>query len=117
MKLVIFGSRGYPFEDQVREYVRTLDPDVEVLVGDADGVDFWVAVECARTGRDFQVYRARWDVYGKQAGVVRNDIMANEADAGTGFWDGTSNGTRDMRDRLRARGKPVDMRLPQESLL
>jgi hypothetical protein len=117
MKLVIFGSRGYPFEEQVREYVRTLDPDVEVIVGDADGVDFWAADECAIARRPHRIFKARWDVYGKQAGIVRNDIMANEADAGTGFWDGSSNGTRDMRDRLRARGKPVDMRLPQESLL
>ena len=39
---------------------------------------------------------ANWDTFGKRAGYIRNQEMANNADALVAFWDEESKGTRHM---------------------
>ena len=41
-------------------------------------------------------FPADWDKYGKAAGFIRNEQMAQNADALVVFWDGKSRGTKNM---------------------
>ncbi len=55
-----------------------------------------------------ELYPADWNKHGRAAGPIRNQKMADHADALVAFWDGKSRGTKSMitiatRDELRVR--------------
>lgn len=49
-------------------------------------------------GIDLAIFPAEWDKYGKRAGYLRNEQMADHADSLIAFWDGKSKGTKHMID-------------------
>jgi hypothetical protein len=56
---------------------------------------------------DAVVREGRYGKYDATAGFRRNEEMAREADGLLAFWDGESSGTKDMIDRAREHGLPV----------
>lgn len=52
-------------------------------------------------------YPAEWKKYGKKAGIMRNAVMADNADALITYWDGISRGTKNMIDEARKKGLAV----------
>jgi alkanesulfonate monooxygenase SsuD/methylene tetrahydromethanopterin reductase-like flavin-dependent oxidoreductase (luciferase family) len=52
-------------------------------------------------------FPADWDTYGKRAGYLRNEQMAEYADALFAIWDGESKGTKHMIDIMLSKKKPV----------
>lgn len=112
MRVAIVGSRDYPDENAVREYVRSLPSDTIVVSGGARGVDSWAADEAWKQKLAIRIYRAKWEKHGRRAGFLRNlEIVAN-ADRIVAFWDGMSNGTRHTIDLARRSTKPVEIRSP-----
>ncbi|MEA1980842.1 MAG: hypothetical protein U9N54_07710, partial [candidate division Zixibacteria bacterium] len=49
-------------------------------------------------------FPANWNKYGKRAGYVRNEEMANNADALIAIWDGKSKGTNHMINIAKKKG-------------
>ena len=49
-------------------------------------------------GITVRYYPAYWSLYGKKAGYLRNEQMAQHADALVAFWDGESKDTKHMID-------------------
>ena len=112
--VIITGSRDFPHEKTVRDFVRLLATryrhHVDLYVGDARGVDHWAALEARNWNRrdkliGLQVFKADWDTLGKRAGYIRNEQMVRQALHAPGrvtrlfaFWDGKSNGTRHTID-------------------
>jgi hypothetical protein len=47
-------------------------------------------------GLPLEVYPARWELYGMNAGRLRNELMLGKAEAVLAVWDGESRGTRHM---------------------
>jgi hypothetical protein len=95
MNLLIAGSRDYPDLQEVRDLVKGLPAETQVIVGGARGVD--VAAEGAAIKRpDLPfpiVMQADWETYGKRAGYIRNEEMVKLADFAVVFWDGVSRGS------------------------
>ena len=56
---------------------------------------------------DYKVFMPEWDKYGKSAGIIRNEEMANLADILIAFWDGESAGTRHMIKCTGKLDKPI----------
>jgi hypothetical protein len=124
VKLAIFGSRGLSPTveeidaalDRVQLAVRVTRTGIvfaahgsvaEVISGNCPGVD-WAGEAWAKAhGIPFRKFIADWNKHGKAAGPIRNRQMAEVADAGIGWWDGTSSGTANMVCNLVALGKPV----------
>lgn len=79
--------------------------DLTIISGMARGADS-LAVSYANE-RDIKVIRmpANWDLYGKRAGYIRNDEMANVADMLIAFWNGQSRGTLNMITTMKRMGK------------
>jgi hypothetical protein len=108
MKTIIAGSRQCTDSDHL---LVALDkcgwiPSV-VISGNARGVDrlgeLWAEenkVPCIR-------YPANWEKYGSMAGPIRNEKMAEEADALIAIWDGKSKGTKHMIGAAKRRGLKV----------
>ena len=80
---------------------------IELISGHAPGADT-LGERYAREHKiKLRVFQARWDLYGKAAGVLRNQQMMEYALRRSAiavfFWDGSSRGTRDaIRRALKA---------------
>lgn len=114
-RVIVAGSRGFL---NARAAFQALDfvlgeklkkDDVVIVSGGAQGPDTlgkrWaeqtpIAVKCVE-------YPAEWAKYGRSAGMRRNEVMADNADALVAFWDGVSVGTKHMIERMVRMGKPV----------
>lgn len=109
-RIAVVGSREFPDEKLVREYVAGLEPnEVTIISGGARGVDSWAEDEAESWGIPTDIYPADWEAHGKSAGFRRNRTMVNEADVVVAFWDGESNGTRHSIKLAMDAGKPLDI--------
>ena len=108
MKIVIFGSRTI---NNMRELEKAIQdagyPITIVISGGARGVDTLAHTWATKNALPSYVLTANWNMYGKRAGILRNNEMASLADAGIAVWDGASRGTAHMISRMEAMGKPV----------
>ena len=86
--------------------------DLQILVGDANGVDFMVRLWhlsvnlTSKTILNLNVFKADWDKYGKAAGPIRNqEMLDQEPNIVIAFPGGK--GTADMVKRAKVVGLKV----------
>ncbi len=113
MKVLVCGSRMFALDGDGRKMVRhrldTLDP-THVVTGGANGPDEWAREWAVQTRIDHTVLYAKWEQYGRRAGVLRNNAMLDKnPDLVLAFWDGTSAGTAHTIEGARARHIPVEV--------
>lgn len=112
-KIVVFGSRSICDVNQIaRAIINSGYKQIPVLItGCAIGVD--QTAEYLLEDHVDQIVKcpANWKRFGKRAGMLRNELMAELADVGIAVWDGKSRGTKHMIDELRERNKPVFVEL------
>jgi hypothetical protein len=94
MRVAIVGSREYLDLDSVVSYVADLPIDTVVITGGAKGVDKTTEAAARRRGLEVVVHYANWNLYGKAAGQIRNQVVVDDCDRLVAFWDGTSPGTK-----------------------
>ena len=99
MKVIIAGSRNLWDSDklvQVAMLIFNKGPD-EVVCGGCPGIDI-AGWNWAKEWGDIstKMFTADWNKHGKSAGPIRNEEMAEYADALVAIWDGESRGTWDM---------------------
>lgn len=110
MRLVICGSRTitsgttvFACIDSARLRATT------VLSGMARGVDR-LAIRWAREHNiPVERFHADWPRHGRVAGMLRNALMVDSADALLAIWDGVSPGTRHAINFAKRFGKPVEV--------
>jgi len=105
IKLIIAGSRYYndlkDFEELTNRKVVDLlikgkDKNLEIISGGARGVDSMARIFANLYKFKFTEFPADWELYGRNAGVIRNIQMANYGTHLLAFWDGKSKGTGHM---------------------
>ena len=110
MKVIIAGSRHMPFSmfHLIDEAVKKSNFQVtEVVCGLARGADMFGGKWAVNNSIPVKTFPADWDEYGKAAGPIRNQQMAEYADALIVFiWDG-SRGSKDMLMRMERMKKPT----------
>lgn len=111
-RVAIVGSRWYPEQSHVRNFVMGLPKDTVVLSGGAKGVDSWAEKWARYYGLDVEVFPADWEKHGRRAGYLRNVDIVNACDRVVAFWDGASPGTRHTIEIARKAGKPVAIHRP-----
>jgi len=112
MVTVIAGSRGISDYEVLKCAVANSGFDItEVVQGGARGVDLMAARWAYEHGVPMREFAADWNTYGRAAGMIRNEIMAQYASMGDGgliaVWDGGSPGTRNMIDQAERYGLQV----------
>jgi uncharacterized phage-like protein YoqJ len=111
MRLIVAGSRNiqnYPLVKEEIDKMRNLFPSIRELVsGAARGVDSSAITYGIVHKILVTEYPALWEEFGKSAGKMRNELMAEYGDALLAIWDGESRGTKHMIDEMKKRGKPV----------
>lgn len=109
MKTIIAGSRTITNYAIVLEAIRNSGFQVtEVVCGGAAGVDSLGELYAFEMdGVSIKKFPANWSLYGKKAGHIRNQEMAEYAEALIAVWDGKSTGTQDMIARAQEKGLQV----------
>ena len=115
-RVIIAGSRDFTDYDKAEkalfEAFRSIDiiGPVRIVSGHCRGSDLLGEEFAARFSLMLSVFPAKWKMYGKSAGFVRNNEMARfacsddcQADL-IAFWDGKSRGTKMMIDIARKKG-------------
>lgn len=111
MKTIIAGSRTILNYWEVEKSVKDSGFLIsEVVCGGANGVDSLGR----KWGKNNQIpvkeFLANWNQFGKRAGYLRNEQMAEYADALIAVWDGKSKGTKHMIELAKHKGLEVFVR-------
>lgn len=112
-RVVIAGCRNYTNYNEARVFIdnclRRLRQKhtVIILSGGCRGADLLGERYALENGFPIERYPARWDIYGKAAGPMRNRRMAENGDYIICFWDGKSRGTQSMIAYAKSLGKPI----------
>lgn len=80
---------------------------IVVLCGMAKGADMAGRKYAEQRRFHVRYYPADWEQHGKKAGPIRNELMAQNADALVAFWDGQSSGTKNMIETAQRYGLAV----------
>lgn len=98
MRTIIAGSRTLEvsIERLHNIILESKIPITEIISGGAQGIDS-DAIDFASIAKiNYRVMYANWNKFGIRAGPVRNEEMAEVADALIAIWDGESKGTNHM---------------------
>lgn len=118
-RVIIAGSRNfndYPrLEKSVIEILKKIRPskELEIISGTANGADKMGERFALKYNVKIKRFPAQWDIYGKRAGYVRNNLMSEYAMENDNhgvliaFWDGKSKGTKMMIDIAERNGLEV----------
>ncbi len=112
MKTIIAGSRTIGDYCILIEAITACPWKITtVLSGGARGIDqlgeSWAWVREIPV----EVYPAKWNKYGRSAGVIRNELMLTHAEAVLAVWNGKSQGTDHMIRIAKKKGIPVYVHL------
>lgn len=75
-----------------------------IICGEARGADLLGKQYAHQHRIEVLSFPAEWNIYGSRAGYLRNEEMADHADALVAFWDGKSKGTKHMIQTAEKRG-------------
>lgn len=110
-KVVVFGGRTFSNREIMDLQIKTLvkagviDPEATLICGMARGADMTAHYLWKHVYHNpIEEFHADWST--RSGGILRNIDMGNIADAGVGFWDGQSRGTKHMIDYLNKLKKP-----------
>ena len=104
MVLLVAGSRDYCDYDefkQVMDYTHNKYHIDKIVSGGARGADSLAERYAEENNIPIKVFPARWSVYGKSAGFIRNADMHNYLSLYGNrmclcFWDGKSPGIKNL---------------------
>lgn len=97
MKVIVAGSRDIVDYEIVKSAIVSSGFQItEIVSGGARGVDTLGERYAKENNIPFVVFPAKWDLYGKKAGYLRNIQMSEYADGLIAVWDGVSKGTGHM---------------------
>jgi hypothetical protein len=108
MKTIIAGSRIVNSYAEVKKAIVESGFDIDTVIsGHAQGADHWGELYAQQNNIDLVIFPANWGKYGKSAGMIRNEKMADYADALIAIWDGESRGTLGMIKLAQKKGLKV----------
>lgn len=106
----IVGSRTAKKDDVEDAFKKfKLSPKHHVIVsGGARGADAFARDIAQKDGFHYIEVPADW-FRGMSAGLERNGVIVDVADAVIAVWDGKSRGTKDTIDKAKAAGKKLEV--------
>ncbi len=108
MKVIIAGSRDIIDPEVIFPIIERSPFEIdEVVCGMARGVDRMGRRWALENDIGIREFPANWQEFGRSAGPIRNQEMADYADALIAIWDGWSRGTRNMIRVMTIADKPI----------
>ena len=113
MRILICGDRNWRRMDVIERELKKFPPDTIVIHGACRGADTLGGFVADKLGFKVIPFPAKWSIYGRGGGVVRNQQMIDDGkpDMVLAFHEniGESRGTRDMLNR--AKGHRIKIKL------
>lgn len=100
-RVIIAGGRQFcdykKLSEEMDCFLSEITQEIVILCcGEACGADMLGEKYAFEHGYAIDYFPAQRKLYGKMADQVRNELMADHADALVAFWDGCSRGTANM---------------------
>ncbi len=99
-RVIIAGGRDFDdynlLKSTMDRFLSKITSEICIVCGMARGADLLGERYAKEKGYVVHRFPADWETFGKVAGFVRNEEMAQNADALVAFWDGDSHGTQHM---------------------
>lgn len=112
MRVIVAGSRTINDIAEIEKAIAAAGFEItSVISGCARGADISGEIWASRNLIPCERFPADWDAWGKAAGHIRNQKMADYGHALIAVWDGKSRGTANMIAQMKRRGKPVYIHL------
>ena len=111
MNIAIAGCRDYTNYDEAAAFIDMCIckyakvNDIVILSGGCRGADALGEKYAKEHGHDILRFPAKWDIYGRTAGIVRNKEIAVAANLVICFWDKKSKGTKNLIENANKMGK------------
>lgn len=110
-RVIIAGTRNFQdyrlLKEKISFYLSNTPGDIIIFSGGCAGADK-LGERYAREHKiEVKKFPADWKRYGKGAGPLRNQQMANEATHCILFWDGISKGTKVMHELAKRAGLKI----------
>jgi hypothetical protein len=99
VKIIIAGSRtfnDYTLLHDICDHMLQNQREIEIVSGGANGADKLGEQYASEKGYTIKQFIPDWNKWGKSAGYIRNQEMAEYADALIAFWCNQSKGTEHM---------------------
>jgi len=94
MKLAVIGSRSFNDFDLLNKEILFLNnKPSEIISGGANGADLLAEKWAIDNQIKLTIIKPNWSLYGKGAGIKRNEKIINDCNYCIAFWDGKSKGT------------------------
>ena len=113
-RVIIAGTRTFKDYSLLCETADRLLADkakaghsIIIVSGSCIGADLMGEQYARERGYKVERYPAEWEKYGRKAGIMRNAVMAENADALIAYWDGVSRGAKKKIDEAQKRGVAV----------
>jgi methylmalonyl-CoA mutase cobalamin-binding subunit len=110
VKVLVCGDRRWTDAAAVERELKKFPPGTVVIHGGARGADTIAAQTAARLGFEVIAFPARWELYGRAAGPIRNsEMLAQDPDLVIAFHAdlAASRGTKDVVSKARRAGVRV----------
>ena len=115
-KTIVAGSRSFKDYDFMNKILIHEPTITEIFSGDSKGADT-LAKKFAKANKiPHTIFSPKWEEYGILASKMRNLEMTNKAERGIIFWDGVSEGTKDIIALLQRQKKPCRVILYQDAV-
>ena len=111
MKVGIVGSRKLVIKN-LEKYIPM--ECKKIISGGAVGIDRCAAEYANNSNVELQEFFPDYKKYGRAAPIVRNKMIADEADVIIAFWDGSSKGTKMVIDYCKKTNKPCTVVIIQD---
>ncbi|MFS0776063.1 DUF2493 domain-containing protein [Neobacillus sp. 3P2-tot-E-2] len=109
-KIYVTGSKNcdnYTLIKQKLDYhLKDKLPNVVIVSGEADGVELLAEKYAVERDLDICSFPIDWQKHGKQAAVIRNNILCDFIDSCLIFWDGISKDTGYVVGMAKKKGLP-----------
>lgn len=100
MKILITGGRDFNnkllIENTLNQFINEWDI---VLHGGAMGADTLADDFCKLNNIQTEIYKPQYEIWGKDAPLIRNTEMVKKCDVVIAFWNGKSKGTKYTIDK------------------
>jgi hypothetical protein len=124
IKIVTTGSRTWTNVQIIKDVLKSMkayyskNSTLEVSQGGAKGADEIVRKVCSKLDIKCLTFKAEWDRYGIEAGMIRNIQMLEDfqPDYVVAFWDEKSKGTKHCIDQAQLRQIKVIVFKPTDDL-
>ena len=108
LKIGVIGSRSFNDYKLLKDTLDQYKGKVWLIVsGGARGADSlgekWAKENNVKT----LIHRPDWNVHGKAAGFIRNELIVDDSDLIIAFWDGLSRGSEHTINLAKKKGKEV----------